>query len=143
MEENYSVPLSKIIDEFKLETISLPDLPENVMVTCARVNRPGLQFVGFYDHYEQARIQIVGLVEHLYLHELPDEERHKRLDDFFRSKPVGVILTTSIVPGKYTEELAEKYGIKQAPTLVVVSGDNAVKIENASNIRKFIAEAKA
>ena len=39
--------------------------------------------------------------------------------------------------------LAEKYGIKQAPTLVVVSGTDAVKIENASNIRKFIAEAKA
>ena len=111
MEETYSVKLSKIIDEFKLETICLPDLPENIMVNCARVNRPGLQFVGFYDHYEQARLQIVGLVEHLYLHELPDEERHKRLDDFFRSKPVGVIMTTSIVPGKYTEELAEKYGV--------------------------------
>ena len=39
--------------------------------------------------------------------------------------------------------LAEKYAIKQAPTLVVVSGDDAVKIENASNIRKFIADAKA
>ena len=39
--------------------------------------------------------------------------------------------------------LAEKYAIKQAPTLVVVSGDRAVKIENASNIRKFIADAKA
>ena len=84
MEENHSVQLSKIIDEFKLETICLPDLPENIMVNCSRVNRPGLQFVGFYDHYEQARLQIVGLVEHLYLHELPDEERHKRLDDFFR-----------------------------------------------------------
>ena len=40
-------------------------------------------------------------------------------------------------------ELAEKYGIKQAPTLVVISGGNVIKIENASNIRKFIAEAKA
>ena len=40
-------------------------------------------------------------------------------------------------------ELAEQYGIKQAPTLVVVSDGKAAKIENASNIRKFIAEAKA
>ena len=40
-------------------------------------------------------------------------------------------------------ELAEKYGIKQAPTLVVVSGGSIIKIENASNIRKFIADAKA
>ncbi len=40
-------------------------------------------------------------------------------------------------------QLAEKYGIKQAPTLVVVTDGKAAKIENASNIRKFIAEAKA
>ena len=41
------------------------------------------------------------------------------------------------------KELAEKYAIKQAPTLVVVSDGKATKVENASNIRKFIAEAKA
>ena len=111
MEETYSVPLSQIIDEFKLETVYIPDLPDNILVSCNRVNRPGLQFVGFYDHYEQARIQIIGIVEHLYLSQLSDEERHQRLDDFFRSKPVGVIMTTSIVPGKFTEELAEKYGV--------------------------------
>ena len=60
MEENYSVSLSKIIDEFKLETIYLPELPDDIMISCSRVNRPGLQLVGFYDHYEQARLQIVG-----------------------------------------------------------------------------------
>ncbi len=35
--------------------------------------------------------------------------------------------------------LAEKYGVKHAPTLVVLSGDKvAQKIENVSNIRKFV-----
>ena len=40
-------------------------------------------------------------------------------------------------------ELAEEYGIKQAPTLVVASGNSVMKIENASAIRKFIAETNA
>ncbi len=40
-------------------------------------------------------------------------------------------------------ELATEYGIKQAPTLVVVSDGAVMKIENASAIRKFIAEAQA
>ncbi len=111
MDEVYSVELSKIIDEFKLETMYLPDLPENIKISCSRVNRPGLQFVGFYDHYEQARIQIIGVVEHQYLAQLSDEERKQRIEDFFRSRPVGVILTTSIQPGKYTEEFALKYGV--------------------------------
>ena len=60
MEEIYEVALSKVISEFHLETIYLPDLPENIKITCARVNQPGLQMVGFYDHYEQARLQIIG-----------------------------------------------------------------------------------
>ena len=96
MDENYNVPLSRVIEKFKLETIHLPDLPENIMITSARVNRPGLQMVGFYDHYEQARLQIIGKVENLFLAQLPDEERYRRVEDFFRSSPIGVIVTTSI-----------------------------------------------
>ena len=111
MEENYSVSLSKIIDEFKLETIYLPDLPEDIMVTCSRVNRPGLQLVGFYDHYEQARLQIVGKVENLFLSQLEPEERTRRLEDFFRSKPSGVIVTSSIEIDPNTVATAEKYGV--------------------------------
>lgn len=111
MEDSYSVSLSKVIEAFHLETIYLPDLPESILVSCTRVNRPGLQFVGFYDHYEQARLQIIGRVEHLYLSQLSDEERRQRLDDFFRSKPVGVIVTSSM---EVTDEMiaaAERYEV--------------------------------
>ena len=111
MEELYRVSMGKIIEQFGLETIYLPDLPENIHVNCSRVNRPGLQMVGFYDHYEQARIQIIGKVEHLFLSQLEPEERSRRLEDFFRSSPVGVIVTTSIELGSDAAGLAEKYGV--------------------------------
>ena len=108
MEELYTVPFSKVIEEFNLETIYLPDLPENLLISCARVNRPGLQLVGFYDHYEQARLQIIGKVENLFMSQLPREERIRRLEDFFRSAPVGVIVTSSIEILPETVEIAEK-----------------------------------
>ena len=111
MEELYSVALSKVIDKFSLEVMFLPDLPEKIEVTCARVNRPGLQMVGFYDHYEQARIQIIGKVENLFLAQLPEEERLRRLEDFFRSKPVAIIVTSSIEIQPETIALAEKYDV--------------------------------
>ena len=111
MQQNHSVELSKVIDKFDLETIFLPDLPENIFINCSRVNRPGLQMVGFYDHYEQARIQIIGKVENLFLAQLPEEERFRRIEDFFRSSPVGVIVTTSIEIQPATVKLAEKYGV--------------------------------
>ena len=111
MEENYTVPYSKVIEEFHLETIYLPDLPENLLISCARVNRPGLQMVGFYDHYEQARLQIIGKVENLFVSQLAPEERTRRLEDFFRSEPVGVIVTSSIEISPETVEMAEKYKV--------------------------------
>ncbi|MBR5817396.1 MAG: HPr(Ser) kinase/phosphatase [Clostridia bacterium] len=111
MEESYFIPLSKIIDAFSLETIYLPTLPEDIKIDCARINRPGLQFVGFYDHYEQARIQIIGKVENHFIAQLEPEERRRRLEDFFRSMPVGVIVTSSIEIDPATAEMAEKYGV--------------------------------
>ncbi len=111
MEDIYTVPFSKIIEEFHLETIYLPDLPENLVVSCARVNRPGLQMVGFYDHYEQARMQIIGKVENLFISQLSSEERTRRLEDFFRSQPVGVIVTSSIEISPDTVKMAEKYKV--------------------------------
>ncbi len=111
MEEIYSVELSKIIDKFKLETIYLPDLPEKLFVSSSRVNRPGLQMVGFYDHYEQSRIQLIGKIENLFINQLPDEERSRRIEDFFRSCPVGVIVTSSMDIQPETIAAAEKYRV--------------------------------
>ena len=111
MEETYTVSLEKVIGAFNLETVYLPELPENIHITCSRVNRPGLQMVGFYDHYEQARLQIIGKVENLFLAQLPREERDRRLEDFFRSAPSGVIVTSSIEVQPETIALAAKYKV--------------------------------
>lgn len=107
----YSVPLSKIIGDRAFETVYLPDLPENIMISNAGVNRPGLQFAGFYDHYEASRLQIIGKVEHLYLATLSAEERAKRLEAFYASRPVGVIYTSSLSIGEDARKFAEKYRV--------------------------------
>ncbi len=111
MEESYTVSFEKIINEFHLETIYLPDLPESLEVSCTRVNRPGLQMVGFYDHFEQERIQIIGRVEHLFISQLEPDERTCRLEDFFRSAPVGVIVTTSLEISPEMIDMAERYKV--------------------------------
>ncbi len=111
MEEQYEVPLGAIIDEFGLRTVCMPDLAQNIPVTCTRVNRPGLQFSGFYDHYEAERLQIVGKVEYLYLHQITPEQRAQALDKFFSTKPVGVILTSDMQPGEDAIAYANQYGV--------------------------------
>ena len=43
-----------------------------------------------------------------------------------------------IIDAEANPDLAAKYGIMQAPTLVVVDGDNMKKYVNASNIQKYL-----
>ena len=43
-----------------------------------------------------------------------------------------------LIDAEENVELTQKYGVMQAPTLVVVDGDQAKKYVNASNIRKFV-----
>ena len=45
-----------------------------------------------------------------------------------------------LIDAEENMELAGKYGIMQAPTLVVVNGDGFKKYVNASNIKKFASE---
>ena len=111
MEELYSVTLSKVISEFSLETLYLPDLPENINITCSRVNRPGLQIVGFYDYYEQARLQIIGKVEYMYLSEMEKADRLEKLDVFFKTQPAGVIYTSGMVIEDEILAIAEKHKV--------------------------------
>ena len=111
MEELYSVKLSKVIDEFDLEVLMLPDQADNIDITCSRVNRPGLQIVGFYDYYEQARLQIIGKVENMYLSRMTQMERMAKLDDFFKTQPAGVIYTSSLTVEDGVVKLAEKYHV--------------------------------
>ena len=111
MEELYSVKLAKVIDEFSLEELYMPDLAENIDITCSRVNRPGLQIVGFYDYYEQARLQIIGKVENMYLSKMEENERQSKLDDFFKTQPAGVIYTSSLPVDDNIVALAEKHRV--------------------------------
>ncbi len=127
-EEIYSVPLSRIIAERSLETIYLPDLAESIGVTNAGVNRPGLQFAGFYDHYEPSRLQIIGKVEHLYLAQLPPEERALQLDRFFASGPVGVIITSDLEITPEMLACAEKHRVPLLRTSLMTSAYMAALI---------------
>ena len=46
IQDKQNIPLSKIIDKFNLETLSLPDLPENIPVIIGELGK----FVGEYQN---------------------------------------------------------------------------------------------
>ncbi len=76
MEKRYTVPLSEIVKEFNLETVSGDGNYEGIIINTPDINRPALQMAEFYDYFDETRIQVLGMVEHTYLQKKTPQERH-------------------------------------------------------------------
>lgn len=94
--EKFVLPLSNVAEEFKLETIYKSDNYEDVMITTSEVNRPGMQLVGFFDYFGEARIQILGMVEISYLRRLSSQERQECFNKLLSTKIPVVVVTRSL-----------------------------------------------
>jgi HPr kinase/phosphorylase len=73
------------------------------------IHRPGLALTGFYNHFAEHRIQVLGMAEWAYLLSLTEEERTMRLRRFFECKLPCVILGRSKRPFPEMVELAEEF----------------------------------
>ncbi len=111
MENNhkYTVELKKIINEFNLEVIYESDGMNNVLVCNNEVNRPSLQMAGFFDYFDNTRVQVIGRVETSYLSHLRNEQRQKALKCFFEKSLPCVIVTRGMDIPEVMIDLAQKY----------------------------------
>ena len=96
MKSSYSVTLKRIISEFQMESVEMPEDPETISVHCAEVNRPGLELNGYYEYYDADRIQIFGRSEMSYLSTFKQEDFDSTIVDFMRTSPVAVVVTRNI-----------------------------------------------
>lgn len=96
MSTKFEIALSKLVNEFKLETIYLPGPAEQIYISSSEVNRPGLQMAGFFDVFDSHRVQILGKTEMTYLHQLEEAVAAERLERLFAMKPPVVIVTRSL-----------------------------------------------
>lgn len=120
--EKFSIPLSRVVREFNLETVYKSEDYEDVLITTSEVNRPGMQIIGFFDYFFEARIQILGMVEVSYLQTLTSEERTKCFSELLSRKIPVLVLTRSLEAFPELLEAAEKYNVSVVRTASNTSG---------------------
>ncbi len=111
MSSKYSVPVSKLIKDISLEVVYTPKNPENLYVSSAEVNRPGLVLTGFSDYFDDDRVEFLGLAEVEYLKSLTDDERLKSLENLVSKKPPIIIVTRNLECPEAFIDLAKKYEV--------------------------------
>lgn len=110
-ENEYTLPLTNVIDEFQLEKIYESTDCAYVQVTSTDVNRPGLQIVGFFDYFDNHRIQVIGKVEVTYLEQFSSEKRYEMLEQLFSQKIPALVITRAMQVFPEMLALAEKYDV--------------------------------
>ncbi len=105
------VKVSTLARKMNLENLTGKLDLEKTFITSPDINRPALQFAGFWDYYDPSRIQIVGLVEYVYLQKMDPERRTSMYRDFVEKGTPGIIFARSQYPDEELLRLAEDAGI--------------------------------
>ena len=125
MIDTYSVLLSTLVKEFKLEIAYAATDYESIRITVEDVARPGLQLAGYFDHYEPMRLQVMGNVEMSYAAKLSPSERAAIFDRLFSYKFPAMLIARGIAPSAEMLAMAKKYNItilrSYDPTSTIVS----------------------
>ena len=106
-----SVRLSKVIEKMELRSL-IPEIDTNtIKITQPDVNRPALQLTGFFDYFDNERVQIIGYVEHAYLANIDSERKHKIYHQLFSSLIPCLIFCRDLQPDEQMIEIAKQYHV--------------------------------
>ena len=73
-----SVSIEKVMDKFNLTNLTPQIDLTNIKIQQPDVNRPALQLAGYFEHFEETRLQIIGFVEYSYMEYLPEGRKKRR-----------------------------------------------------------------
>ena len=125
MIDTYSVPLTTLVKHFNLEVAFAATDYESIRVTVVDVARPGLPLVGFFEHFDSLRLQVMGNVEKSYMAKFPAEDRLKIFDRLFSYRFPAMLIARGIEPSEELMSMAKKHNVSvlrtAEPTSSIVS----------------------
>lgn len=115
MSIKFTVPLQKIIDTLNLEVIVMPESCADTLISNADINRPGLQLAGFFEYFDNTRIQLIGRNEMEYLAQRDEADKSKALETLFSYTPPAIIISRGLLP---TDEMIALATTHKVPLLL-------------------------
>lgn len=110
MNTDRSVKVKDIVEKFQMEVLCRGTDYDTEILTITDVNRPGLQFVGFFDYFDPRRLQIIGKTETMFLKSYSSEERRKCFEALFRYEIPALVITRNLDVFPECMDMAQKYG---------------------------------
>lgn len=110
MERKYA-QLYELAEKFGYVNLT-PEIDlKKIKVYHRSINRPAFQLTGFYEYFDNERIQIVGRAEHEYVSRMDRELMRERFKKLFSYRFPAVIMARGIVPDPMIIDIANETGV--------------------------------
>lgn len=105
-----TVSVSALIEKLKLDNLTPEMDVESIKITQPDINRPALQLAGYLEHFETARVQIIGFVEYTYMQQqIPDEMRKERYEHVIRDDTPCYVFCRDLKPDDLFLQIAREH----------------------------------
>lgn len=105
-----SITVEELVKRFSLKVLA----GENQLgrtIKKAKVLRPGLEFVDYFDFFSMELVQVLGKKEITYLHNLVEEEREVKVGNVVKYRPPCIIVSDRQEGLKYLPQYCAEEGI--------------------------------
>ena len=121
-----SLSLQKVIDKMKLENLTPEVDITGRKITQPDINRVALQMAGYFEHFESARLQIIGYVEYSYMNSLTEEVKKDRYEKLLSYPIPCIVFCRELVPDDLFKQTAIKHNV---PLLMTKQATSAFMAE--------------
>ena len=111
METTYTVPLAELIEKMGLENLTPEIDVSEINLKHVDVNRPALQLAGFFDYFDNERIQVIGNVERSFVEQMDAESRRAVMRKFMGYQVPCIIFCRGMAVADEVLEIAGERGV--------------------------------
>ncbi len=105
------VSVKKIVEEMNLKVFTEGIDLEKQFIKKRDVNRPALQLNGYFEHFEEERVQIIGTVEHSFLKKMDPVKKAHVFEEFLSYSIPCIIFARDFEPIDGFKDIAQRNGI--------------------------------
>ncbi len=111
MAGTYTTSVKILAEKFELKNCT-PKLDiSKRLISHSEINRPALQLAGFYDYFDNVRVQIIGNVENAYMNQFDEDTRISVIRKLMSFDPPCLVFCQGIEPSEKISELATEMGV--------------------------------
>lgn len=107
----YGVAITELIEKMNLRNMTPEIDTDKIVLSHPDVNRPALQLTGFYDHFDNERVQIIGYVEQEYIRQMNPERKVEMYDKLLSSQIPCLVYSRNQDPDEDMTALCNHYGV--------------------------------